>query len=43
MKRHAFLDALRRRQEFVYADGTRIEIDLDKDTFTITPALEPGG
>jgi len=43
LKRHAFLDAQRRRQEFVYADGTRVEIDLDKDAFTITPAIEPGG
>lgn len=42
LKSHAFLDPQRRRQEFVYADGTRVEINLDNDTFTITHEGERG-
>lgn len=39
MTRHQFLDAQYRRQAFTYADGTRVQIDLDKDTFEINPPL----
>lgn len=36
---HRFIDGSFRRQEFSYADGTKIAIDLDASTFGITPAL----
>jgi hypothetical protein len=37
---HRFLDDSRRRQEFTYADGTRVTIDLTDDTFDISPPLK---
>lgn len=40
LKGHVFLDAQRRRQEFVYADGTRVRIDLEKEAFEVTPPLD---
>lgn len=36
---HRFLDESHRRQEFTYADGTRVRIDLQTDQFEVTPAL----
>jgi hypothetical protein len=39
MTTHRFLDAGRRRQEFSYADGTRVTIDLQADTWTVAPEL----
>ena len=39
MTSHRFLDPARRRQEFGYADGTRVTIDLDADTWTVSPEL----
>lgn len=39
MTGHRFLDATRRRQEFSYADGTRVTIDLAKDTWQASPEL----
>ncbi len=41
MTTHRFLDAGRRRQEFGYADGTRVTIDLDAGTWVVTPELPP--
>ena len=40
MTDHRFLDDTRRRQQTQYADGTTITIDLDKDSFEISPALK---
>ncbi len=40
MTGHRFLDASRRRQETAYSDGTRVTIDLEANTYTVTPALE---
>ena len=40
MTGHRFLDASRRRQETAYGDGTRVTIDLEANTYTVTPALE---
>jgi hypothetical protein len=37
---HAFLNGDHRRQEFTYADGTKIVIDLDKDQYEISPPLD---
>jgi|GEM_PF-911513 len=37
---HAFLDEARRRQRFVYADGTAVTIDLDAGTWDVSPKLE---
>jgi len=39
MTRHEFLDGGRRRQQTTFADGTQITIDLDRDEWTIQPAL----
>ncbi|MCL4181009.1 MAG: hypothetical protein KJ072_25100 [Verrucomicrobia bacterium] len=39
LTRHRFLDASRRRQEFTYADGTRVTIDLDHERFDVAPPL----
>lgn len=39
MTGHRFTDESFRRQEFTYADGTKVRIDLDASTFEITPAL----
>ncbi|MCP5527706.1 MAG: hypothetical protein H7A47_13020 [Verrucomicrobiales bacterium] len=39
MTDHRFLDATHRRQEFAYADGTRVTIDLAADTFEVSPDL----
>ncbi|MBK9138320.1 MAG: hypothetical protein IPM17_06080 [Verrucomicrobia bacterium] len=36
---HRFLDQSRRRQEFRYADGTAVKIDLATDAYDITPPL----
>jgi hypothetical protein len=43
MTRHEFLDASRRRQRTSFADGTRVTIDLDADTWQIEPPLTPSG
>lgn len=40
MTDHRFLDDTRRRQQTTFADGTKIMIDLDKDSFEISPALK---
>lgn len=37
---HRFLDPARRRQEFSYADGTIVTIDLESDTWAVHPELE---
>jgi len=37
---HAFLGRDHRRQEFTYADGTKVIIDLDKDQYEISPRLD---
>ncbi len=39
MTNHEFLDDSHRRQRTTFADGTAVTIDLDKDTFEITPKL----
>jgi hypothetical protein len=39
MTGHKFLDDKYRRQQTTFADGTKVTIDLDKDTFTIVPEL----
>ncbi|MCP4609710.1 MAG: hypothetical protein GY845_13455 [Planctomycetes bacterium] len=39
MTSHEFLDKSYRRQRTTFADGTQVTIDLDKDTFEITPKL----
>jgi hypothetical protein len=36
---HEFLDANPRRQVFTYADGTRVQIDLDADTVAVVPPV----
>ena len=43
MTNHRFLDAARRRQQFTYADGTGITIDLAKETYEVSPGLPPDG
>jgi hypothetical protein len=40
MTDHRFLDDTRRRQQTSFADGTTVTIDLDKDSFEISPALK---
>ena len=40
MTDHKFLDDNYRRQQTTFADGTIVSIDLDNDTYTITPELE---
>ncbi len=39
MTRHEFLDDTYRRQQTTFADGTKVTIDLDKDTYSISPEL----
>ena len=39
MTNHRFLDDIYRRQQSVFADGTTVTIDLDKDTYQIVPKL----
>jgi hypothetical protein len=39
MTRHEFLDEARRRQRTTFADGTRVTIDLDADTWNVEPPL----
>jgi len=39
MTKHEFLDKSRRRQRTTFADGTTVTIDLDKQTFDISPPL----
>lgn len=39
MTRHEFLDDARRRQRTTFADGTRVTIDLDADTWNVEPPL----
>ena len=43
MTDHTFLDGSFRRRRTTFADGTNVTIDLDKDTFEITPALTHSG
>ena len=38
---HRFLDEAQRRQEFRYADGTVVTIDLAADSYEIAPPLRP--
>ncbi len=40
MVNHQFLDGRFRRQRFVYADGTRVDIDLDSNAWMVAPALK---
>lgn len=37
---HKFLEENYRRQEFSYADGTKVVIDLDKDQVDVSPRLD---
>jgi hypothetical protein len=39
MTNHEFLDKSYRKQRTTFADGTKVTIDLDTDTFEITPKL----
>jgi len=39
MTGHKFLDDKYRKQQTIFADGTKVLIDLDNDTYTIVPAL----
>lgn len=39
MTKHEFLDKLLRRQRTTFADGTTVTMDLDGDTFEISPKL----
>ena len=39
MTNHKFLDDKYRKQQTIFADGTQVMIDLDKDTYTIVPEL----
>ncbi len=43
MTRHEFLDESRRKQRTTFADGTTVTIDLEADTFEISPALSSSG
>ena len=40
MTRHEFLDESHRKQRTSFADGTTVTIDLDDETFKISPELE---
>jgi hypothetical protein len=40
MVSHTFDDPSRRRQSTTFADGTRITIDLDRDQWTVVPAIQ---
>ena len=42
MKEHRFLDSSYRKQEVTFADGTRVCIDLDRDTYDVSPRLKVG-
>jgi hypothetical protein len=37
---HDFLDESKRKQQFIYDDGTKIVIDLDADSYSIDPPVE---
>ena len=39
MTRHEFLDPGRRRQRTRFADGTRVTVDFDRDTWQVEPPL----
>lgn len=39
MTRHEFLDPGRRRQRTTFADGTRVTVDFDRDTWQVEPPL----
>jgi hypothetical protein len=39
MTNHEFLDESYRKQRTTFADGTKVTIDLDSDTFEISPEL----
>jgi hypothetical protein len=39
MTKHEFLDKNYRKQRTTFADGTTVTIDLDADTFHISPEL----
>ena len=39
MTRHEFLDPSRRRQRTTFADGTRVTVDFDRDTWDVEPPL----
>lgn len=39
MTRHEFLDPGRRRQRTTFADGTRVTVDFDRDTWEVEPPL----
>ncbi len=39
MTGHKFLDNNYRKQQTIFADGTKVLIDLDKNTYTIVPEL----
>ncbi len=39
MTKHEFLDDSHRRQRTTFADGTTVTIDLDSDSFSVTPEL----
>ncbi len=39
MTDHKFIEPAGRRQQFAFADGTRVTIDLDRDSYEILPAL----
>jgi len=43
MTSHEFLDGSFRKWRTSFADGTSVTVDLDKDTFEITPPLSPAG
>jgi hypothetical protein len=43
MTKHEFLDESHRKQRTSFADGTTVTIDLDNETFEISPALERTG
>jgi len=43
MTNHEFLDESLRKQRTTFADGTTVTIDLDKETFEISPALAATG
>ncbi len=43
MTNHEFLDPSHRKWRTAFADGTSVTVDLDKDTFEITPPLARSG
>jgi len=42
MTHHEFLDESHRKQQTSFEDGTTVKIDLDDETFTVSPALDIG-